>query len=104
MDRFSDLEVPDIWRGVVKKEFCSLQKSHNIVQYELPLPRYDNSFPVEGRRLFIAMEYLMTSLEVHVVANHGINMEGHIFTNLPIYERVGKIIAVCFENYQHSIF
>ena len=69
-----------------------------------PPPLYDNSFPLEEIRFFIVMEYLITSLEVHVGANHNINMEGHIFTKLPIYERIGKSIAVCFENCQYSIY
>ena len=75
-----------------KKKFMSLRKTYDILCRGIELPKHNYSFRIDSGKLVTAITFLRESLRVKPGLSRDVSIAGHVFKNMPVYERGGKSI------------
>jgi hypothetical protein len=63
------------------------------------VPKHDYTYRIDSAKLNSAIQYAQQSLNVKPGVMRNIKVAGHIFRNMPVYERGGTSVQSLFEGY-----
>ena len=102
-ESWPEVDVPTSRRTIGEDKFTSLRRTHDIIQDGMSVPKHSYNYRVSVVALRLAMEYMMDVLQLRPGATHSVKVDGHVFSNLPVYDRGGKNMEVLFADYKNAI-
>jgi hypothetical protein len=87
---------------VGKLKFKSARKTYDVLVSGRPLPKYNYSFRVPAEKVSQLVMYLQSTLQVKPGITREVNIAGHVFHALPVYERGGTAIRDLFNTYVNA--
>lgn len=103
MDVVSDQQtVGALRRSMEKAKFTSLRKTYSILVSGKDIPKHDYTFRVDAAKIAPSISFLQESLQVKPGYVRDVNVAGHVFTAMPVYERGGKTKESLFQSYKNA--
>lgn len=94
--------IPNIRTTIGKVKFASLRRTYEILNIEGDVPKHDYSLRINARKVASSIQYLEQSLQVKPGSSRDVAIAGHVFKNMPIYERGGKNKESMYDPYTRS--
>lgn len=82
--------IPRIRTTMGKVKFASLRRTYDILNNGGDVPKHDYSFRIDAGKIASCIQYLQQTLQVKPGSSRDVSISGHVFENMPIYERGGK--------------
>lgn len=84
-----------------KVRFASLRKTFGALCQGSEVPKHNYSYRIDPGRLSAAVSFLQESLLVKPGVCRDVKIGGHLFSNMPVYERGGKSVESIYGAYQN---
>lgn len=85
-----------------KMKHTSLRKTFSTIASGLPIPKHNYTFRVSETKLANLIAFVQASLEVKPGVCRDVNLAGHLFKALPIFDRGGKPVKELFSVYKEA--
>ena len=95
-------ELPPMKKLIGRKKITSLRKVFRVLKNGKPIPKYNYTFRVAPAKLTSAVHYIESTLQVKPGLSRNIKLGGHLFRNLPIYDRGGQATKDLYAAYKRS--
>ena len=91
-----------VWKKTVigEEQYSSLRKVFGILQNGNNIPKHAYTYHIDSNKLGTAVQFIQQSLCLKPGVVHDVSIAGHIFCNMPIYERGGKSVDSLLEAYR----
>jgi len=103
LDGCNNIIIPQGRMTMGKVKFGHSRKVYDILLASGTIPKYNDSFRVDGNKIRNVMSYLQSSLELKPGIVRNVNVAGHTFHSLPVYERGGRSLLSMFQSYKATI-
>jgi hypothetical protein len=102
-DAISKAGVLERRRAMGKVKFASLRRTFAILAMGNDVPKHNYTFRIDAAKISPVITYLQESLQVKPGYVRDINVAGHVFTAMPVYERGGKTKESLFKSYKDAL-